>query len=540
VANPNQSIFDDTVRHRIALERYSDQDARQALKFLDELKQDIAARIARATPGRQSQLRRLLADVGEIHDATYRKINDELTGRWQERAGLEATFQADKLGSAVASGAASGAGAASGGSAAGVQLTISKLTTDAAFQAAMARPMDGAILSDWLTSLDEGARRRLDRALTISWTEGESLDRAVRRMRETVDISKRGARTLVRTANTHISNAVQQASAEANADIVKEVEWRSTLDSRTSEICRHRDGKRYPVNEGPRPPAHPNCRSIIIELLSDFPPPQREIYSEWIARQPASVQDEVLGPTRGKLLRQGKYKVTEFTNSAGKRIPLKDLGESPIRKASVSPKSPVAPVKIKTPKTPPVTTQPVIPKPAAASNIADQKKVIPPKKANLTKTEEAWVEQYSGDGFQEFNTRNPSALDAIDGAIQKSKTSQDVVLYRGLRDKDLFENAESMIGKVISNDKVQSTSFLEKVAKNYAGAVGNLSANRGQGVMFVVRVPKGSSALDMRPYSLNKSEAEVILRPKSYYRVLSTRMSGQTKVIEVEYFEDIS
>lgn len=319
-SNPNQSIFDATVRHRIALERYSTQDAKQVLRWLEDLKADIAARMVRATPGRRSQLEALLDDVRDIHTATYRRINDELTGRWRDRAELEATFQAEKLGGA---GAASSGAASSG--AAGVQITISKLTTDAAYQAALSRPMDGAILSDWLTALDEGARRRLDRALTISWTEGESLDRAVKRMRETVDISKRGARTLVRTANTHISNAVQQASAEANADIVKEVEWRSVLDSRTSEICRHRDGKRYPVNEGPRPPAHPGCRSIVTEVLKDFAPPQREIYSEWIARQPASVQDEVLGPTRGKLLRAGEYKVTEFTDSAGKRIPLKEL-----------------------------------------------------------------------------------------------------------------------------------------------------------------------------------------------------------------------
>lgn len=305
--NPNQAIFDATVRHRIALERYSAEDARQVLKWLEDLKSDIQARLVRATPGRRAQLESLLDDVRAIHGDTYRRIQGELTGRWRTRAGLEADFHAEKL------------------RAAGIEASISKLTTDAAYQAALARPMDGAVLRDWLTGLDSGARRRMDRALTISWTEGESLDRAVKRIRDVTEINKRSAKTLVRTANTHISNAVQQASAEANADIVKEVEWRSVLDSRTSPICRSRDGQRYPIDSGPRPPAHPGCRSIVIEILDGFPPPQRETYNEWIERQPARVQDEVLGPTRGKLLRDGKFRASQFVDRRGQTIRLDEL-----------------------------------------------------------------------------------------------------------------------------------------------------------------------------------------------------------------------
>lgn len=314
--NPNQAIFDAAVRHRIALERYSTEDAKQVLRWLEDLKTDIQARLVRATPGRRGQLERLLDDVREIHTATYRRINDELTGRWRTRAGLEADFHAEKLRGS------------------GIEATISRLTTDGAYQAALSRPMDGAVLEDWLTGLSSGARSRIDKALTISWTEGESLDKAVKRIRDVTEINKRSARTLVRTANTHISNAVQQASAEANSDIVAEVEWRSVLDSRTSPICRSRDGQRYPINEGPRPPAHPGCRSIVTEVLKDFAPPQRETYPEWIERQPNKVQDEILGPTRAELLRQGKFKVTEFTADTGEVIRLADLKRRPPPPAS--------------------------------------------------------------------------------------------------------------------------------------------------------------------------------------------------------------
>jgi SPP1 gp7 family putative phage head morphogenesis protein len=305
--NPNQAIFDAVVRHRIALERATAADLKEVVKFLDEVKADIAARLARATPGRRAQLESLLEDARSIQGEAYRKITDSLSTRFRDRAAKEAEFHAEKF------------------RAAGIEASINRLTGEAAFQAAMSRPMDGAILSDWLTELGEGGRRRVDKALRISWTEGESLGNAVRRVRATVDISKRSAQTLVRTANTHISNAVQQASAEANADIVKEVEWRSVLDSRTTWICRSRDGERYPIDSGPRPPAHPGCRSIVTEVLKDYAPPQRETYADWLKRQPASVQDEIIGPARGKLLRAGKFDVQDFVDLRGKPLTLDEL-----------------------------------------------------------------------------------------------------------------------------------------------------------------------------------------------------------------------
>ncbi len=305
--SPAQSIFDQTVRHRIAIERYSAEDSKKVLKFLDELRADIASRIARATPGRRAQLESILDDVREIHGRVYQRIQSELSTRFRDRAAEAADFHADKFKSA------------------GIEASINRLTADAAYQAALTRPMDGAILSEWLTTMEPAARGRIDRALRISFTEGESLDRAVRRVREQIDVSKRSARTLIRTANTHISNAVQQASAEANADLVKEVEWRSVLDSRTTPVCQSRSGHRYPINSGPRPPAHPGCRSIVIEVLKDFPPPKSETYAEWLKRQPADVQDDILGPNRGALLRSGRYDVGDFVDVKGTPLTLAEI-----------------------------------------------------------------------------------------------------------------------------------------------------------------------------------------------------------------------
>ena len=109
--------------------------------------------------------------------------------------------------------------------------------------------------------------------------------------------------------------------------------------------CRARDGKIYPVDSGPRPPAHIRCRSSISpvtkswqEMGIDLPEkdagtrasmdgqvPGDMNYAEWLAKKPAAFQDEVLGATRGRLFRDGKMPLTSFVNNAGREYTLDDL-----------------------------------------------------------------------------------------------------------------------------------------------------------------------------------------------------------------------
>lgn len=89
--------------------------------------------------------------------------------------------------------------------------------------------------------------------------------------------------------------------------------------------CRARDGKVWPVDSGPRPPAHINCRSTTKVVLIGVEPSPRETYAEWLKRQDAATQDDILGPARGKLFRSGKMTVDRFVDMKGKRIPLADL-----------------------------------------------------------------------------------------------------------------------------------------------------------------------------------------------------------------------
>lgn len=82
---------------------------------------------------------------------------------------------------------------------------------------------------------------------------------------------------------------------------IDRVQWRSVLDSRTSDICRGLHGNVYVLTRGPRPPAHPRCRSIVIPLKRGETPPVQENFQDWLARQPEDVIAEVLGPRRAEM-----------------------------------------------------------------------------------------------------------------------------------------------------------------------------------------------------------------------------------------------
>lgn len=110
--------------------------------------------------------------------------------------------------------------------------------------------------------------------------------------------------TAIETVIQHVTTEVQFRVGQLTSS---HYVWCSILDSRTTEICRSRNGNAYEYGKGPRPPAHWNCRSFTIPATivkgSDIP-----TFYTWIKRQPAGFQDDVIGPARGKDLRDGKVK----------------------------------------------------------------------------------------------------------------------------------------------------------------------------------------------------------------------------------------
>lgn len=208
---------------------------------------------------------------------------------------------------------------------------------------------------------------RIRDALRIGYVQGETTSQMIQRIRGTranaysdgiIEIDRRNAEAVVRTAISHVAANARDAFYEANDDIIEAVSWCSTLDSRTSEICQVRDGLQYTVDThkpighsvpwlGGPGKAHWNCRSTSAPVVKSFKDlgidfedfsaetrasmdgevPADQTYGEWLTKQSAARQDDVLGPTRGKLLRAGGLTIDRFSNDKGQWLTLDQLRE---------------------------------------------------------------------------------------------------------------------------------------------------------------------------------------------------------------------
>lgn len=348
----NGRLLDAGIRHAVYLHRYGNGLVRSMVGFLnDEVFPDLLgrleARLSRINlrgydsgPWTTKRYAGLLADTASI-------LRDGAT-----EAGKMLSAEARKLAKAEANWAR-----ASLERATSEMLTFRGLDLRMA-ASALDQPIHGRPLDQWFRDLSADAARRVQTQVAVGLAQSETTEQIVRRVRGTqangfsdgaLQTTRHQAEALVRTVVNHASTQTREATYAENADVIKGVRWVSTLDTRTSEICISRDGQVYPVGEGPRPPAHPNCRSTTVpvtrslrEILgrgADSAPestrasmdgqvPASLTYGDWLDQQDAAVQDAVLGRGKGRLWRAGAIAAKDLITSSGRVATLAELTES--------------------------------------------------------------------------------------------------------------------------------------------------------------------------------------------------------------------
>ena len=327
----NLQLHDLDVRHQIGLARFSAATARKIVALLDRSEEDIVKQIqaagwddvARAS-AKVARLEKLLTGIRVAQTEAYTAAGKTLRADLVGLGSYEVEYQA----SAVAKVAGS----------IDLPVAISQLkkpTAEMLKAAVDSRPFQGRLLKEWGKDLDAAAFRRVRDAVRIGYVEGESVSQIVTRIRGTkaaqfkdgiTEISRRDAEGLVRTAVTHTANASKDAFFKANASVFRGQRWNAVLDGRTTAVCRGRDGQVYPLDSGPRPPAHWRCRSTMTAVLKGEPDaPTGETYGDWLARQDKDLQDDVLGVTKAKLWRSGGVTLDRFVDRKGAEYTLDEL-----------------------------------------------------------------------------------------------------------------------------------------------------------------------------------------------------------------------
>lgn len=325
---PNERLHDLDVAHQIGLGRYSAATVRKIVALLDRTETDILKQIEAASwddvsraSAKVARLEKLLEGIRKTQAEAYVVVGKTLRADLVELAGYEGEFQAQAVQSATAARVSVG--------------LLDQPTAEMLKAAVDSRPFQGRLLKEWGRDLDEAAFKRVRDAVRIGYTEGESVSNIVTRIRGTkaakfkdgiTEISRRDAEGLVRTAVTHTANASKDAFFRANAEVFRAVRWNAVLDGRTTAVCRGRDGKVFPLDSGPRPPAHWRCRSTTTAVLKGEPDaPTGDTYGDWLKRQDTDLQDDVLGNAKAKLFRDGGLPLDRFVDRTGAEYDLATL-----------------------------------------------------------------------------------------------------------------------------------------------------------------------------------------------------------------------
>jgi SPP1 gp7 family putative phage head morphogenesis protein len=383
MATVNEELFDALVRHQIYLLRLSGSIRNRIHRILDATEQDIKDKIIARLAGADglntpSAVRRMEATLAAVRSIRL-KAWDEVTETWLQELQDLATNEPILMAGVVKT-------------VAPVVLDTVLPTPGLLKAIATSSPFEGRTLKEWASSIADEDLRRIQNAVRVGMVQGESSQQIARRVvgsaaLKGVDgvtqITRRNAEAITRTAVNHIANEARSEFINANADLIDQEQYVATLDARTTPVCRSNDGKLFPIGKGPRPPLHFNCRSLRVPVIggealgsrpakpvterqllrefsakNGFPAPTkranlphgtktaydqfarmriRELtgrvpgkttYQQWLTKQSASFQDDVLGATRGKLFRKGGLTLERFVNRAGDEIPLGQLARS--------------------------------------------------------------------------------------------------------------------------------------------------------------------------------------------------------------------
>lgn len=308
--------YDATVRHAIYIERYKARVARQVKEIIEGISAELYRSIADLDFTRMTRrdLDRLLAELRRAVQQGYEPVIEVIDNSLKEFVVYEADWQVEALRRIGL-------------------VTDLGVPSDSDLWAAMyARPFQGKLLRDWMSGLPSGTARRVRETVRQGYVDGRSAIDIARDIRGTrgrqgvMDISRRGAEAMVRTAVAHTASAARTRTYADSRVIIGE-QWVSVLDHRTSAICRGRDGKIYEKGKGPRPPAHIGCRSTMVPVTRSNRAglKSRPTYNDWLTKQPGHVQDDILGKSRGRLFREGGFSVDRFTDASGREYTLDEL-----------------------------------------------------------------------------------------------------------------------------------------------------------------------------------------------------------------------
>lgn len=378
----NELWFDALVRHQVYLMRLSGTIRHEINGLLNKTERAMVDRIRavltgspKMSPARMRKAASLIEQLKQIRTEVWIEID----GLWKETMKGLTTKEVEQVNRMLHT-------------VSPAELTTQLPTATKLQSLVKILPFEGHTLASWAKKVASDDISRISAQVRIGMVQGEGALTIARRIVGTVkmmgrdgvtQITRRNAEAITRTAINSFSNGAREMFFEENSQLFNKEVFVATLDSRTTFVCRRYDGERFPIGSGPMPPLHFNCRSLRVaeingELVGMRPAkpvsekmmlgkyaqgaglkkvPQRSLlphghktkydifargemrrmtgrvpakvtYQTWLEKQSSIFQDDVLGPTRAKLFRNGGLKLSKFVDKKGATITLDQLADT--------------------------------------------------------------------------------------------------------------------------------------------------------------------------------------------------------------------
>ena len=330
--------YDVTMRNRmVALLKQLERDVTRRMMDLDEFGELTAA-------GRQ----RMEAIIGWTRSTianAYKGMNEASVEQLVNLARNEVKFVERSINQGV-----------------GVQLLDTSVTPAGLAEIVSNTMIRGNPMEEWWAGQAVDLGRKFAAEMRIGMAAGETLSQLVQRVRGTsmngfqdgiMQTATRNAAALVRTAVQSVSNNTRMKVYKENSDVVGSLQHVSTLDDRTTDVCKARDGLRWTLDGEPighdmrfdQPPLHWNCRSTLIPVtktwremgfdVDELTPAQRAsmdgavpadmTYEKWLKTKGEGFQDRVLGQEKAQMWRDGEITFRDLVDQTGRPLTLEEL-----------------------------------------------------------------------------------------------------------------------------------------------------------------------------------------------------------------------
>lgn len=334
--NSPEILINKTAAHQINLVRYASTQAAEAIPFFEQMIDYINARLMREgdSIATKKRLRAVLGDVESKMEQLLGAYTNQIQGLARPVVEQEIDFNMRMIAATVS------------------DYSVVIPPIEKAVAAIYNNPLligSGGGAVSWMeltTGWTAPEIKRVSQRISSGFYLGETPTQIARAISGTkrngykdglLEISRRAAQTMTKTAVMDMATQAKTAFNLANDDLIIGEEIVATLDFRTSDYCRGADGKIYLYADGPfpRPPFHFACRSATSPVLSpefDFTRAGRTrpavgedgaqrvdagtSYYEWLKTQPKAVQDDALGPAKADIFRNAGLTADDFRKAA--------------------------------------------------------------------------------------------------------------------------------------------------------------------------------------------------------------------------------